>query len=122
MQIYLYEHDFEVDQWPNPCLPVLFRTKNLYNFDTRVPEFESLYGKGRMFRDEDAMGFAYNYFGQDYVHGQTRVATIPTISMNDDDIFYSPDVLSRKSGVDCNQKLYRLIGKIFIINKAIKKA
>lgn len=100
MQIYLYEHGFEVDQWPDPCLPVLFRTQNPYNFDTRVPEFESLYGKGRMFRDEDATGFVYNYFGQGYVHGQTRVATIPTISMNDDDIFYCPDVLSRKAGVD----------------------
>lgn len=100
MQIFLCEHNFEVDQWPDPCLPILFRTKNPYNYKT-LPISSVPHAKGRMFRDEDATGFVYNFFGQEYEHDPEQKKNL-IINENMDDILYVPDVLKRKGIVDEN--------------------
>lgn len=63
VQLYLQKQDYTIDQWPDPCLPVVFRTKDPHNFLGDPPENKYGYAKGLMFNEADSDGFVFHYFG-----------------------------------------------------------
>ncbi len=61
VQKYLMDHDLEIDQWPDPYLPILWCPEDKYN--PQFPEWKRPY-----FKNSDT-GFSFNYFGEEYQFG-----------------------------------------------------
>ena len=58
---YLEEHDLVIDQWPDPCLPVIWRPET--NHDKRF----GAHDKKLLFKDKND-GFCFHFFGGEYVY------------------------------------------------------
>ena len=60
LQHYLLDHDFVIDQWPDPCLPIIWHPENNQDYGlyhTPSPD--------RLFSSSDD-GFCFHFFGDDY--------------------------------------------------------